>query len=102
MKHEGKTFTDEKVTVDGNQFVRCTFDGCQIIYCGGELPFIQECHFNDCLWRLMDAAWQVERYLKNLYASGLTTPVDAWCNMIRGIEPPVPPDLFPQSGLFKP
>lgn len=94
MKHEDKTFTDEKISVDGNQFYRCIFNECHLIYHGGELPFIEKCQFNDCLWRLMDAAWQVERYLKNLYAGGLANVVEDWINMVRGKEPPVPPDLF--------
>ena len=36
MDYVDRVFTDEDVTLDGNTFTRCTFDGCVIRYNGGD------------------------------------------------------------------
>lgn len=36
--HEGQTFTNEQVHVDGNSFTNCYFENCNLVYSGGELP----------------------------------------------------------------
>ncbi|KQN11567.1 hypothetical protein [Sphingomonas sp. Leaf30] len=40
MKYIDRTFTDESITLDGNSYVRCTFDGCVLWYNGGTVEII--------------------------------------------------------------
>jgi len=33
---EGQTFSKTTVSIDGIEFVNCTIDSCELIYCGGK------------------------------------------------------------------
>lgn len=39
MEFIDRTFTDKDVTLDGNDFINCIFDGCVIRYNGGTCSF---------------------------------------------------------------
>jgi hypothetical protein len=34
--HTGKTFTRERIVLDGNAYENCTFNECELVYSGGE------------------------------------------------------------------
>ncbi|MBB6095250.1 hypothetical protein HNQ60_004140 [Povalibacter uvarum] len=36
MRYEKQTFRNETVTLDGNEFIECTFAGCRFQYSGGD------------------------------------------------------------------
>lgn len=61
-------FEDETVELDGGEFVGCTFEGCELVYRGGELPRrVEENTFRDCRWRFEDAAGRTVRFMSALY-----------------------------------
>jgi hypothetical protein len=91
MKHKDEVFKDRVVALDGNQFYRCSFEGCVVTYAGGAHPFIEGCRFDDTSLKLIDEAWHVMQFLKNLHAGGLHGYVESMFNLIRGIEPPAKP-----------
>lgn len=63
-----ETFTDETVELDGADFVGCTFEGCELVYRGGEIPRRVEGNtFRDCRWRFEGAAGRTVRFMAALY-----------------------------------
>lgn len=87
-------FEDETVELDGGEFVGCTFEGCDLVYRGGELPRrVEENTFRDCRWRLEDAAGRTVRFMSALYR-GLgdhgETLVERTFDHIRGEQPEQP------------
>ncbi len=61
---------NESVVLDGNEFITCSFQNCKMIYQGGELPKLQQCHFTRCSWHLEDAAQRTILFLRSVYHSG--------------------------------
>lgn len=53
---ESQLFSRQLVAVDGKRFVKCRFEGCRLIYKGGQLPWFNECNLLDCLWVFDEAA----------------------------------------------
>jgi hypothetical protein len=67
MKYTANKFKDNNVTVDFNEYVDCEFDGCQIIFKGGNLPIFERCQFNNCQFSLLERADNTLGYLAFLY-----------------------------------
>ncbi len=68
-------FKDEKiayrtVVLDGNEFVACEFQNSRMVYKGGELPKLQQCHFQQCTWELEEAAMRTVNFLRAIFHSG--------------------------------
>jgi hypothetical protein len=61
---------NETVVLDGTDFSWCQFEDCRMVYCGGELPRLQHCHFVRCSWHLEEAAQRSMYFLKSIYHSG--------------------------------
>jgi hypothetical protein len=58
-----KTFgPGENVELGGKKFVRCNFNGCNLIY-RGEVLNIENCQFNQPHVRFSDAAFQTIQFL---------------------------------------
>jgi len=38
-----KNFKNETVEIDGKRFTNCSFDGCELKYCGGDVEFGPRC-----------------------------------------------------------
>lgn len=61
-------YRDETIELDGAEFVGCRFEGCDLVYRGGELPRrVEENTFRDCRWRLEDAAGRTVRFMAALH-----------------------------------
>lgn len=70
MRYVNQTFNDEAIDVDGNQFHRCTFNRCKIIFNGKAGTEFVGCLFNQCDWVFDKGAEETLQYLAGLY-SGL-------------------------------
>jgi hypothetical protein len=64
------TRENETIVLDGNEFIACKFQNCQLVYRGGEMPRLQHCHFTQCSWHLEEAAQRTVRFLRAVYHSG--------------------------------
>jgi hypothetical protein len=62
-----KTFTNSTEVLDGNRYLDCTFEGCKLVYRGGELPHITSCQFNNCSWQFEEAAERTVSFMKHIY-----------------------------------
>lgn len=67
MEYQDQTLVDTRVQVDGNKYSNCRFDRCAITFCGGAIPHIMDCTFNDCSWSFEDAAERTLQFMNLLY-----------------------------------
>lgn len=70
MKFEDQQFADEPIRLDGNEFVRCRFERCQLTYAGGPVPTLAECQFVDVNWQFSEAAANTLQFLRGLFHGG--------------------------------
>ena len=81
------TFTDELVNLDDNQYTKCTFDRCEIVYSGGGLPKLAENNFKDCAYTFDGAASRTISFMTNLYSGGGHDIIENTVNNIMGKGP---------------
>lgn len=80
----GTLFNHETVALDGESFSDCEFRSCRLVYRGGEAPVFERCRFDDCDWRLEDAAASTLATLKAIWGVGGKAPVQAMIKDITG------------------
>jgi hypothetical protein len=77
-------FNHETVVLDGETFADCEFRACRMVYAGGELPTFSHCRFDECEWKLEDAAARTLAQLKLIWSVGGKAPVQAMIKEITG------------------
>ncbi|WLE58374.1 hypothetical protein GIY62_14690 [Burkholderia plantarii] len=74
----------EVVTLDGNEFTRCTFNGCQVVFAGGAVS-VNSCNFSDPQMVFVGAAEQTVRFLRAFGSiRGAERFLDAVVRQLRG------------------
>jgi hypothetical protein len=74
MLYEGNTFTKRPVKLDGCEFRRCNFEKCVLVYAGGTIPRLVDCHFSkDTSFRFDGPALNGVLFLKMLATPGSPT-----------------------------
>lgn len=67
--HQDQAFLSERVLMDGNEFRRCTFTDCQLVF-RGEQPFVlDQCMIQDPEWVLDGPAANTIQFLTTAYHS---------------------------------
>ena len=87
MKYTNRTFTDETVELDGNQFLGCTFKNCKLMYYGGPIPYFDTCGFDTSPFMFEKGAGNALEFLRELYHAGLQQNVEAFFADVR-MNPP--------------
>ncbi len=77
-------YSHETVTLDGASFEDCEFRDCRLVYAGGPPPSFDSCRFENCEWRLDDAAARTLAVLKVVWSVGGKAPVQGWIKEITG------------------
>jgi len=77
-------FNHETVPLDGESFSECEFRACRLVYGGGEPPSFADCKFDDCEWRLEDAAVRTLAHLKVMWNAGAKAQVQELIKVITG------------------
>lgn len=67
MKFEGKTFKNETIDIDFNQFSKCQFENCTLVYHGYGVIGMDVCSFNNVNWSFADAAASTLQFMHGLY-----------------------------------
>jgi len=62
-----KSFENETLNVDGNNYENCKFKGCTMIYSGGSDTHVNGCSFDDCKWQFDGAAANTMGFLRAFY-----------------------------------
>ena len=70
MRHENKTFENETITLDGNDFIDCTFRNCRFLYAGGDFN-IERIRFDSLELTAEGAAARTVMLLRSLWADEL-------------------------------
>lgn len=81
-----QSFGSEVVSVDGKQFVSCTFDNSTLLYAGGDLPSFSGCRFSAVSLQFEDSAVNTIKFLSGLREGGFSQAVD---KIIQSIRQPV-------------
>lgn len=64
----GETFEGERISLDGESFVDCTFRDCTLVYEGGEIPpAIHDNRFRGCRWQFEGAAGRTVSFMAAMY-----------------------------------
>jgi len=77
-KIAAQTFKGTKLKLDGTQFEACSFDGCTLVYAGGELPQFTGCSFNNIQFVLDGAAARSAAYIRMTFKAGASNVVRDW------------------------
>jgi len=80
---EDKSFRQGEIALDGSSFVRCRFEGCQMVYAGGAPPMLSGCQFDDCSWNFAGEAANTIAFLSGFYNGGFEDLVEATFHRIR-------------------
>lgn len=69
-RHEGQTFRNQRVSIDGNTYVRCQFHNCELVYAGGDNVGLQYCDFDNVRWTFDGPAARTIVFMTGLYNGG--------------------------------
>lgn len=79
----------DSVVLDGNEYIDCEFNGCTMIYSGGDLPKFsgKTSPIAFPIWKFEGAALKTMDFLISLYTKD-PNAVEGLFNQIRGNNPP--------------
>lgn len=67
MRHDNKSFFNETVLLDDNEFHGCTFTNCEMVYRAEKPMVMNECFFKSPSWRLDGPAATTLKFMMALY-----------------------------------
>jgi hypothetical protein len=70
MRYENQAFENETITLDGNDFIDCTFKNCRFLYAGGDFN-IERIRFDSLELTAEGAAARTVMLLRSLWADEL-------------------------------
>ncbi len=66
-RFESSTFKNTRVVLDGNQYVKCVFENCVLVFMATGPVGLTNCTFINVRWTLEGAAALTMQFLKALY-----------------------------------
>jgi hypothetical protein len=70
MRYEKQTFRNETITLDGNEFIECTFVACRFQYSGGDFN-IDRIRFDSLEFTVDGPAARTVLLLQSLWANDI-------------------------------
>ena len=67
--YENRTYEDQTMQLDENEYVNCTFRRCRLQYGGAALK-LEGNNFSQCTWEFTDAAGRTVNFMMALYHQG--------------------------------
>ena len=83
MKYENKSFSNEKILLDNNEFFNCTFNGCELEYSGGKPPSMGDCTFVSLRITFSGNASDTINFMTALYHGGFKSIIEKTFDNIR-------------------
>lgn len=100
MEYKDEKFLGMSVELDGNRFVRCTFDACTVHYRGGVVPELDDVYFSRTNFVLDDAALNTMKFLASFAGNEFgNTLLDTFFGLIKQGIVPGCADAFPDPPL---
>ena len=81
--HEGETFANETVVLDGNDYRNCTFTNCEIVFNGTASVSLHGINLDNCQWTFDGPAGLTINFMTALYQAGVTDLIDMTFENIR-------------------
>lgn len=69
-RFEDETFREQTILVDGNQYINCTFQSCQIMFGGYDPPAMPNAVFDSCQFGLTGRADLTKNWLRFISGAG--------------------------------
>jgi hypothetical protein len=86
MSTVDREFVNQRVVIDGGEFVRCRFIACTFVYSGGPPPRFDQCAIDNPKFVFEGAAQNTLGVLAGLYHGGFKTMVEGTFQSIRKSE----------------
>lgn len=102
MQHEGKTFDQETILLDQNEYVRCAFVRCDLQFGGSGGVAFSECRFDQCRWSFVDAASNTLHFMASLYHGLGDGGKRLMEDLFESIRNAPPPGMSPSGGSTEP
>jgi hypothetical protein len=83
MQFQGKTFCNETIELDGNEYDGCRFENCQLIYRASAPMILTNCSFLGFTITLEGAAANTLDFLTALYHGGFQPALEQTFHNIR-------------------
>ena len=91
MRIEGQTFSEETVTLDCNEFIKCKFVNCVLEYQGFGTVGLEGCEFEDVNWTFTGPAANTIKFMTGLYTGagegGRKLIEGTFVNIKKGVSP---------------
>lgn len=86
-KNNQKTFRDQTVVLDGNEFDHCVFENCTLEYQGVKPVVLNGSSMTNCKWAFKGPAANAVQFMSAMYQSGADGAVliESTFNTIRGL-----------------
>ena len=84
MTHKDEIFEDRQVLLDGNEYDRCKFNRCELVYSGGTPPAFTNNRIENCKWTFDGAASRTINFIASLYGGGGQQQIEETFDQIRG------------------
>jgi hypothetical protein len=82
-QHQGETFANETVLLDGNEYLDCTFDNCELVFGATAGVSLNGINFNSCRWTFTGPAGTTINFMTALYQAGVTDMLEQTFENIR-------------------
>jgi hypothetical protein len=67
-------FSKAVIPLDGAEYQGCTFAHCLLVFCGGELPKLSNCTFQNCSWTFKGAAQRMQADERRVFIENILRP----------------------------
>jgi hypothetical protein len=81
--YQDRTFTNETVVLDGNDYRNCTFTDCVIVFRATAVVSMNGVTTNNCRWTFEGAAELTVKFMTALYQGGFSEMIDMTIDNIR-------------------
>jgi hypothetical protein len=83
-RHRGDIFSNQSVELDGNEFVDCVFNNCELVYAGGPPPTLTNNSFLGVKFSFRGCAANTAAFLK-----AMANPSSGMQNAVKDIFPEI-------------
>ena len=88
MKYADSEFRNQRLNIDGEEFLRCKFIDCVLVYSGGDVPKLDGCHLESTGFTFEGAAVNSIMTMTFMYHGGFKEFIEELFKEVRNFTPP--------------